>query len=151
MTTKHSCSWWHQSTLRGWWISKRLHMKFVSHLGKKLLLLGLLNVLDMQDPQKNDCWTCLKVRQSFRVPASWKKLPDILQDTEESDWQTANIDRTVFEIYCFMEKSTGYYEPIAWILVPTMWKENFEDRPGSEMSLSILELWKLLTMHFLFT
>ena len=34
-------------------------MEFVSHLDKKLLLPGLLNVmlneLDMQDPQKNDC------------------------------------------------------------------------------------------------
>ena len=34
-------------------------MEFVSHLGKKLLLPGLLDAmlyeLDMQDPQKNDC------------------------------------------------------------------------------------------------
>ena len=30
-------------------------MEFASHLGKKLLLLGLLRELDMQDPQKNDC------------------------------------------------------------------------------------------------
>ena len=34
-------------------------MEFTSHLGKKLLLPGLLDVmlykLDMQNPQKNDC------------------------------------------------------------------------------------------------
>ena len=34
-------------------------MEFISHLGKKLLLLGLLDAmlyeLDMQDPQRNDC------------------------------------------------------------------------------------------------
>ena len=48
--------------------------------------------LDFQDSQKNDCWSCLKkVRQSFRVPVSWKNLPDTLKDTEESNWQTANI------------------------------------------------------------
>ena len=75
-------------------------MKFISQLEKKLLLPGLLNgmlyELDMQDPQKNDCWTCLKVRQSFGVP-SWKSLQDILQDTEESDWQTANIGRLLLK------------------------------------------------------
>ena len=85
-----------------------------SHLGKKLLLPGLLDgllyKLDMQDLQKNDCWSCLKkVRQFFRVPVSQKSLPDILQDIEKSDWQTANIGETVFEISCFMEKSDGYY------------------------------------------
>ena len=46
-------------------------MEFVSHLGKKLLLPGLLDGMlgesDMQDPQRNDCWTCLKVRPSFGV------------------------------------------------------------------------------------
>ena len=30
-------------------------MKLVSHLGQKLLLPGLLDELDMQDPQSNDC------------------------------------------------------------------------------------------------
>ena len=86
-------------------------MEFVSHLGKKLLLSGLLDdmlyELDMEGPQRNDCWTCLKVKPSFRVPALSKSLPDILQATVESDWQTANIGGIVFEISCFMEKSTG--------------------------------------------
>ena len=62
-----------------------------------MALPGLLDDLDMQNLQRNDCLTCLKVRQSFRVPASWKSLLDILQDTEESNGQTANIGRTVFE------------------------------------------------------
>ena len=39
----------------------------------------------------------------FLVATSYKSLPDILQGTEESDWQTDNIGRTVFEIFCFME------------------------------------------------
>ena len=39
----------------------------------------------------------------FGVPALWKSLLDILQDTEESYWQTANTGGTVFEISCFME------------------------------------------------
>ena len=65
--------------------------------------------LDMEDPQKNDCWTCLNVKQSFGVLASWKSLPDILQNPEESDWQTFNWDETVFQISLFMEKSAGYY------------------------------------------
>ena len=41
-------------------------MEIVSHLGKKLLLPelldGMLYKLDMQDPEKNDGLTCLKVR-----------------------------------------------------------------------------------------
>ena len=56
---RHICSWQHQSTSRGRWAVKNLLMEFVSHLGKKLLLPGLLDVvlyeMDMQDPQKNDC------------------------------------------------------------------------------------------------
>ncbi|CAO2623402.1 hypothetical protein LEMLEM_LOCUS17905, partial [Lemmus lemmus] len=42
-------------TSRRRWASKRLLMKLVSHLGKKLLLPGLLEELDMQDLQRNDC------------------------------------------------------------------------------------------------
>ena len=88
-----------------------------SHLGKKLLLPGLLDAvlykLDLQDPQNNDCWSCLKkLRQSFKVLVSWKSLPDILQDTEECDWQTAYIDVTVFEISHLTEKSARYYGPV---------------------------------------
>ena len=56
---KHMCSWQYQSTSRERWASKRLLMELVSHLGKKLLLPRLLDVilyeLDMQDPQKSDC------------------------------------------------------------------------------------------------
>ena len=73
-----------------------------SHLGKKLFLPGLLDnmlyKLDMQDPQKNDCWTCQKkVRHYFRIPAPPEKLPDIRQDIEESDWQTANVAEKIFK------------------------------------------------------
>ena len=84
-----------------------------SHLGKKLLLQGLLNVmvyeLDIQDLQKNDCWTCQKkVKQSFRVPASWKRLPVILWVTEGSGWQTNSIDEAVFKINALVEKFARY-------------------------------------------
>ncbi|CAO2637977.1 hypothetical protein LEMLEM_LOCUS24248 [Lemmus lemmus] len=45
-----------QSISRGRWALKRIFMELVSHLGKKLLLPGLLDVmlyeLDMEDPQK---------------------------------------------------------------------------------------------------
>ena len=58
-----------------------------SHLGKNLLLPellgGLLYELDMQDPQKSDCWTFQNMRWLFMISASQRKLPDILQDTEE--------------------------------------------------------------------
>ena len=44
---------------RGRWALKRSLMEFASHLGKRLLLPGLLDVLlyklDMQDPHKNKC------------------------------------------------------------------------------------------------
>ncbi|CAO2589251.1 hypothetical protein LEMLEM_LOCUS5324, partial [Lemmus lemmus] len=43
MTMRFICSWQHQATSRGRWASKRLLMELVSHLGKKLLLPGLLN------------------------------------------------------------------------------------------------------------
>ena len=46
-------------TSRGRWAPKKLLMEFTRHLGKKLLLPGLLDALlyemDMQDQQKNDC------------------------------------------------------------------------------------------------
>ena len=60
-----------------------------SHSGKRLLLPGLLDDMlyesDIQDPQKSDCHTFQKTGWSFRVPASQKKLPVILQDTEVSN------------------------------------------------------------------
>ena len=31
----------------------------------------------------------------------------ILQDTKESEWKTANIGGTVFEISCFIEEFVG--------------------------------------------
>ncbi|KAM7327717.1 hypothetical protein ACRRTK_014084 [Alexandromys fortis] len=42
MTMRHIYSWQHQSTSRRRWASKRHLMEFDSHLGKKLLLPGLL-------------------------------------------------------------------------------------------------------------
>ena len=90
-------------------------MVYASHLGKKLLLSNLPDVmlykLDIQDSQK---WllNLPEVEIILWVPASWKSLPDIFQDTEESDRQTVNICGTVFEISCFMEKSAGYYGPV---------------------------------------
>ena len=104
ITLRHLCSWQHQSTSRRRWALKRLLMVFARHLGKKLLLPGLMHRLNTKILQREDCWTCLKVRWSFRVPNSWKSLRDILQDTAHSDW-------TVFEISCFIEKSSGYYGP----------------------------------------
>ena len=117
MAMRHICFWQHQSTSRGWWVLKRLLMECLNHLGKKLFLAGLLDgmlyELEMQDQQKNDCWTFLKMKQSFRIPASWKIPPSILQNTEENDWQTANR----FQIPFFMENSTGYYGPTSWIWI----------------------------------
>ena len=102
MTMRHICSWQYQSTSRGRWASKRLLMEFDSHLGKKLLLPGLLHKLDTENPHRDDCWTCLKVTWSFGVPDSWKSLWDILQDTAESDW-------TVFGIFLL-------HGNVCWIL-----------------------------------
>ena len=138
MTMRHVCSWKHQSTSKGRWASKRLLIEFDSHLGKKLLLPWLLHKLDTKIPQREDCWTCLNVRWSFGVPASWKSLGDILQDTEESDW-------TVFEISCFMKMSVGYYGPEGRRWMPQRYRRTLGDCPGSKMSLSFLEFWKLFT------
>ena len=132
MTMRHVCSWQHQSTSRGRWALKRLLMKFDSHLGKKLLSPGLIHRLDTKNPQREDYWTCLKVRWPFGVPDSWKGLRDILQDTADSDW-------TAFEISCFMEMSTGYYGPVGWRWMLQWYKRTLGDCPGSKMSLSFLE------------
>ena len=45
--------------------------------------------------------------QCYRVPASWMSLPDSLQDTEKSDWQTANTGGQ-FKVSCFAEESARH-------------------------------------------
>ena len=76
-------------TFRGRWASTKLLMEFTSHLGKKVLLSGLIDELDMHDPQRNDCCTWQKkVRWLFAV---MRELSDILQDTEESKWWTLPV------------------------------------------------------------
>ena len=117
-------------------------MKFASYLDKKLLLPGLLDgtlyELDIQDPEKNDCWSYLKrVKQSFGVPVSWKSLPDILQDTKWSDRQTAYIGGNVFEISWFIEKSSGYYGPVGWRWMPQWYRRTLGGCPCSKMTLVI--------------
>ena len=149
MTIRHICSWQHkllQEEDGNWRSSLWSWLAF----GKETLPAWTAE-MDMQNLQWNDCWTCLKVRRSFGVTASWKNLPDILQDTEENYWQTVNIGRTVFEISCFMEKSSGYYGPVGWRWMPQWYRKTLSDCPDSKMSLSIPEYWKLFTMYFLFT
>ena len=90
----------------------RLLMESVSHLGKKQLLPGLFDERDMKNLQRNDCWTCLKVRWSFGVPDSWKSQLDILQDTDESEFKTDKLGGTVFEISFFMEKYARHYRHV---------------------------------------
>ena len=54
MTLRHICSWEHQLLQEKNWALMRLLKDLVSHLGKKLLLPGLLDVMlcerDMQEP-----------------------------------------------------------------------------------------------------
>ena len=52
---------------------------------------------------------------------------------------------------CFMEKSEKKYGPIGWRWVPQHYRRTLGDYPGSEMSLSIPQFWKLLRICFLFT
>ena len=91
-----------------------------SHLDKKLLLPGLLDGWYVE-------WTgCVEPTEKWMLNfpkdetvlqgfffTDETKLPDILQDTEESDWQTVNIGKTVFQISCFMKKSARYYGPVS--------------------------------------
>ena len=97
---------------------------------------GMLYELDMQDPQINDCWTCLKLRLSFRVPVSKKSLQGILQNTEQSDWQTDNIGRPIFEISCSMWKSARYYGSVGWRWMLQWYRRTLVYCPGSEMSVN---------------
>ena len=154
---RHIYSWQHQSTFRVWTTSNRLLMEFATCFTRICFFLECLKVCYVcipsghAGPMENECWTCLKVRWSFRVPASWKNLPDILLDTEESDWQTANTGRNVFGISSFMEKSAGYYGAVGWRWILQWYRRTVGNSPGSETSLSFLEFWKLPTMYFLFT
>ena len=50
-----------------------------------------------------------------------------------------------------MEKFAGYYGPVGEDGCFNGTEKLWGTCPGSEMSLSFLEFWKLLTMHFLFT
>ena len=146
MTVRH-ISWQHQATSKGWWALKWLLMEFASHLGKKLFLPGLLDAMLYEPTEK---WLLNLPKDEMVLQDScFMSLPDILQDTEENYWQTTNIGRTVFEISYFMEKSAGYYGPVGSRWMPQWYRKTSGDCPGSEMSLSILEFWKLLTMHFL--
>ena len=79
-------------------------LEFVSHLGKKLLLPGLLNgMLYELHVGLTEKWLLNLPKGEMvllRGPNSWKSLADILQDTEKGNWQTANIGKTVFKISC---------------------------------------------------
>ncbi|CAO2592273.1 hypothetical protein LEMLEM_LOCUS6687 [Lemmus lemmus] len=54
ITMRHAWSWKHQFISRRRWASKRLLMELVSHLGKKMILPGLMYKLDMKKPQRDD-------------------------------------------------------------------------------------------------
>ena len=62
-----------------------------------------------------------------------------------------NIGGTVFEISCLMEKSAGFYGPVGWRWMHQWDRRTCGDCPDREMSLSILEFWKLLAVHFMLT
>ena len=109
------------------------------HFGKKPLWPGLLDLmLYMQDPQKNDCWSCLnKVRQFSRVPASWKSLPDILQEQKK----VTNCQYRWNYVWNLLlhEKVCQILWACRLKMDAPMMQKNFRQLSGSEMSLSILE------------
>ena len=119
-------SWQHQSTSRGRWILKRLLMAFISYWEETAL-----------------SWTawCYTVWTGHAVPtekmtSELAKGEMVLQGScfmKESarhfagyrrKWQTVNLCGTVLEIFCFMEKSAGYYGPIDWRLDVPMLQKN---------------------------
>ena len=152
MIVRHICSWQHQSTSRRWWALKTFFMELVNHLGRNCSCLDCLMLCCMN-------WTC-------RVHKKWLlKLPIegisgfLLQESvyktfcrthKKSDWQTANMGRTIFDISWFMEAPPGYIGLWTedWML--QWYRRTLGDCPG-KIFLSILESWKLLTMHFLLT
>ena len=150
MTMKYICFWQHQSTSRGRWALKRLLMEVVSHLGKKLLLPGLFDImlykLDMQDSQGNDWWTCLKVRWFFRDdPYCFMKESARHSARHRRKWLT-NCQYRWNCLWNFL-----LYGKVCWRKMPQQYRRTLDDYSGSKMSLSILKFWKLLIMHFLFT
>ena len=57
-----------------------------------------------------------------------------------------NIGLTVLDISCLIEKSAGYYGPVDWRWMLQWNRRTCGDCPCREMSLSILEFWKLLAL-----
>ena len=58
-------------------------------------------------------WLLMQDGHCYRIPASWKRQPDILQDTEKSNWQTANTGGQ-FKVSCFVKESGHTLWPTGW-------------------------------------
>ena len=130
---------------KGWWVLMKLVMEFAFNVTKLAIW--------ARNCSRLDClivcympWTCRTQRKvtdelSKRGdgPSKFlfhrKKLPDILQDTEESNWWTLPVQGKTIPF--FMEKSARYYGPVGWRWMAQHYKRTLGDWPGSKMSLSI--------------
>lgn len=136
MTMRHICSWQHHFTSEMIGIEETpygvcFHCGKVRHQAKKLLLpLTADNVLcrmTCRTHRKKTVELCPnKAEESFKIPDSQKSLPDILQDTHESNWRTLPIQgRIVLQIYCFTEKFARYSGCVGWRWMPQGCRRNF--------------------------
>ena len=115
MIMKHICSWKHHLHQENDWHQRDSLRSFLAIWARNYSCLDCLMLCWTGQGEHTEKWM-LNLPKCETVwwgdPASWKNLPDILQDTEKCDWQTAYIGRNVFEISCFIERSARYYGPV---------------------------------------
>ena len=126
------------ASLRKWWALKRLLMEFVSWTEHaEPTDKWLLNLPNGEMILWGSCFMKDSAKHSAEYRRKW----------------LANYQYRQSCLWNFM-----LHEKICWILSvcrlkmdATMIEKNFGNWPDSEMSLSFLEFWKLLTMYFLFS
>ena len=157
---RHICFWQHQLLQRGWWELKRLIIESTFNVTRLVIWARNYSCLDCLMVYRMT-WTC---RTHRKVTAEHSKRWD--------DFSGFQLHRRNCQTFCRIQKKVTDKLPNRWNSLsnfPLYWKvcqilwayrlkmdaptlqKNFDDCTGSKMALSILELWKLLILHFLFT
>ena len=155
---RHVCFWQYQLLQRGQWELKKIVMEFAFNVTRLATLVSNCSFLDYLMVYCMN-WTCRTHRKMTAELANrrWDSPSAFLLHERVCQTFCRTQKKATDELCqhkencCFMEKSARYYGPIGWRWMPQQYRRTLGDCPGSEMSLSFLEFWKLLTMHFLFT
>ena len=128
-----------------------LSIEKASHLGKRLLLPGLLDGMCIT-------WICITLKKvtpdhskgqygssGFLLHQRNFQIFCRTQKKATDDLCIISID---LQISCFLKKSPGYYGPVGWRCMPQCYRRTLDDCSPSKMSLLIPELWTLIKMYF---